>query len=57
MKFKITVEQSQSIRPIWLVIIENIKTKLKVEIPFGQDHEAQERANGMRARLELVLNG
>ena len=56
MKFKITVEQSKSISPIWLVIIENIGTKLKVEIPFGSDQESEERANGLRARLELVLN-
>jgi len=58
MKFNISVEKSKTVRPQWQLIIRNIRTKLQVVINHAELNEkgGEERLNGFRARLELVLN-
>lgn len=58
MKFKITVEKTKSVNPQYQLIIENIKTKLKVCIAHCEleQKEKLEMLYEKRAKLELVLN-
>jgi hypothetical protein len=58
MKFKITVEETETICPQWQLRIENIKTKLQVCVGHCEldDKKGLERLYETMARLELVLN-